>query len=117
MCSCTDGGYGRACMRKAACGMRCPVIVVRRILLLYKSVRAGRRQGAAVPHCRALAAGIETQIGNHSFPATGITTYLKNGDTLENAAAIANHSSTRTTQLYDRRREHMSLAEVERARI
>jgi len=35
--------------------------------------------------------------------ATGITAYLKNGATLEKAAAMANHASTRTTQLYDRR--------------
>ncbi len=40
---------------------------------------------------RALAAGIGTRIGNHSFRATGITAYLKNGGTLENAAAMANH--------------------------
>lgn len=66
---------------------------------------------------RARAAGIATRIGNHSFRATGITTYLKNGGTLENAAAMANHSSTRTTQLYDRRRDEISLAEVERVRI
>lgn len=66
---------------------------------------------------RAKAAGIATRIGNHSFRATGITTYLKNGGTLENAAAMANHSSTRTTQLYDRRRDEISLAEVERVRI
>ena len=30
--------------------------------------------------------------------ATGITAYLKNGGTLEQAAAMANHASTRTTQ-------------------
>lgn len=66
---------------------------------------------------RAKAAGIATRIGNHSFRATGITTYLKNGGTLENAAAMANHSSTRTTQIYDRRRDEITLAEVERVRI
>ena len=66
---------------------------------------------------RALTAGIVTRIGNHSFRATGITAYLKNGGTLENAAAMANHSSTRTTQLYDRRREDISLDEVERIRV
>ncbi len=33
--------------------------------------------------------------GNHTFRATGITVYLKNGGTLENAAAVANHASTR----------------------
>lgn len=63
---------------------------------------------------RALAAGLQTLIGNHTFRATGITAYLKNGGTLENAAAMANHASTRTTQLYDRRRDEISLDEVER---
>ncbi len=66
---------------------------------------------------RATAAGIETKIGNHSFRATGITAYLKNGGTLENAAAMANHASTRTTQLYDRRQDAISLDEVERIRV
>ena len=63
---------------------------------------------------RAAAAGIETKLGNHSFRVTGITAYLKNGGTLEKAAAMANHASTRTTQLYDRRRDEVSLDEVER---
>ena len=66
---------------------------------------------------RAEAAGIGTKIGNHSFRATGITAYLKNGGTLEKAASMANHASTRTTQLYDRRRDEMSLDEVERILI
>jgi integrase/recombinase XerC len=60
------------------------------------------------------AAGIATKLGNHSFRAIGITAYLKNGGTLEKAAAMANHASTRTTQLYDRRRDELSLDEVER---
>ena len=63
---------------------------------------------------RATAAGIATKLGNHSFRATGITAYLKNGGTLEKTAAMANHASTRTTQLYDRRRDELSLDEVER---
>ena len=66
---------------------------------------------------RARAAGIRTRIGNHTFRATGITAYLKNGGTLENAAAMANHTSTRTTQLYDRRHDDISLDEVERIRV
>jgi site-specific recombinase XerD len=66
---------------------------------------------------RAAAAGIATRLGNHSFRATGITAYLKNGGTLEKAAQMANHASTRTTQLYDRRREELSLDEVERIRV
>jgi site-specific recombinase XerD len=65
----------------------------------------------------AAAAGIETKLGNHSFRATGIPAYLKNGGTLEKAAAMANHASTRTTQLYDRRRGEVSLDEVERIAI
>jgi site-specific recombinase XerD len=66
---------------------------------------------------RAIAAGIHTRIGNHTFRATGITAYLKNGGTLENAAAMANHASTRTTKLYDCRRDDISLDEVERIRV
>jgi len=66
---------------------------------------------------RAKAAGIATAIGNHSFRATGITAYLKNGGTLEKAAAMANHASTRTTQLYDRRHDEVTLDEVERVLI
>jgi integrase len=50
------------------------------------------------------AAGIETKFGNHSFRAIGITAYLKNGGISEKAGAMANHASTRMTQLYDRRR-------------
>ena len=61
---------------------------------------------------RAAAAGIATKLGNHSFRATGITAYLKNGGTLEKAAAMANHASTRTTQLYDRRAEEVTLDEA-----
>ena len=66
---------------------------------------------------RAARAGIATAIGNHSFRATGITTYLTNGGTLERAAAMANHASTRTTQLYDRRGDTVTLDEVERVLI
>ena len=66
---------------------------------------------------RGIAAGIDTAIGNHSFRATGITAYLKNGGTLERAAAMANHASTRTTQLYDRRSDTVTLDEVERVMI
>ena len=66
---------------------------------------------------RARAAGIKTQVGNHTFRATGITAYLNNGGTLEKAAAMANHASTRTTQLYDRRRDELTLDEVERISI
>ncbi|WP_236552722.1 tyrosine-type recombinase/integrase [Belnapia sp. F-4-1] len=66
---------------------------------------------------RAVVTGIGARIGNHTFRATGITAYLRNGGTLENAAAMANHASTRTTQLYGRRREDVSLDEVEQIKV
>jgi len=66
---------------------------------------------------RALAAGIKTQIGCHTFRATGITEYLRNGGKLEIAQQMANHESARTTGLYDRRNDQVSLDEVERILI
>jgi site-specific recombinase XerD len=63
---------------------------------------------------RALDAGIMTKIGNHSFRATGITEYLRNGGKLEVAQQMAAHESARTTGLYDRRNDDVSLDEVER---
>jgi integrase len=63
------------------------------------------------------AAGIETRIGNHTFRATGITAYLRNSGKLEIAQQIANHESPRTTKLYDRRQDEISLDEIERITI
>jgi site-specific recombinase XerC len=76
-----------------------------------------QRNAYAMVGRRAAAVGIATRLGNHSFRATGITAYMKNGGTLEKPAQMANHPSTRTTQLYDRRREELSLDEVERIRV
>ena len=66
---------------------------------------------------RAGAAGLKTRIGNHTFRATGITAYLKNSGKLEVAQHLANHESPRTTKLYDRRQDEISLDEVERIAI
>jgi integrase len=66
---------------------------------------------------RAKQAGIKTKIGNHSLRATGITDYLKSDGTLEHAQAMANHSSPRTTKLYDRRNDKASLYEYEKVGI
>ncbi len=63
---------------------------------------------------RAAGAGIKTLIGCHTFRATGITAYLKNGGKLEVAQQMAAHESARTTGLYDRRGDEISLDEVER---
>ena len=63
---------------------------------------------------RAKDAGLKTEIGCHTFRATGITAYLKNGGKLEVAQQMAAHESARTTGLYDRRGDEISLDEVER---
>lgn len=66
---------------------------------------------------RAERAGIKTAVCNHTFRAAGITAYLKNGGTIERAAAIAGHASTRTTKLYDRRNDELTLDEIEKIRF
>jgi integrase/recombinase XerD len=66
---------------------------------------------------RALEAGLPSSTCCHTFRATGITAYLENGGTLENAAAIAAHESPRTTKLYDRTGDEITLDEVERIAI
>jgi site-specific recombinase XerD len=63
---------------------------------------------------RALAAGLPSSTCCHTFRATGITAYLKNGGTIENAQAIAAHESPRTTKLYDRTSDEITLDEVEK---
>jgi hypothetical protein len=54
------------------------------------------------------------RIGCHTFRATGITACLETGGTLENAQAMAARESPRTTQLYDRTGDEITLDEVER---
>ena len=63
---------------------------------------------------RALKAGILTRLGCHTFRATGITVYLLNGGLLEYAQQMAAHESARTTKLYDRRNDQVTLDQVER---
>jgi len=58
------------------------------------------------------AAGIDTAICNHTFRGTGIATYLENSGILENAQKMAAHASTRATQLYDRRRDDVTLDDI-----
>jgi len=59
-------------------------------------------------------AGIASQIACPTFRATGITEYLRNGGPIEHAQAIAAHESPRTTKLYDRTSDAISLDEIER---
>jgi site-specific recombinase XerD len=66
---------------------------------------------------RTAEAGFKGKLGCHVFRATGITSYLEGGGTLEKAQAMAAHESPRTTKLYDRRADEMTLDEVERIGI
>jgi len=66
---------------------------------------------------RAKDAGLPSSTCCHTFRATGITAYLENGGTIENAQAIAAHESPRTTKLYDRTSDEMTMDEVERIAI
>jgi site-specific recombinase XerD len=66
---------------------------------------------------RTAKAGFKNRLGCHVFRATGITVYLERGGTLENAQAMAAHESPRTTKLYDRTGDEITLDEVERISI
>jgi integrase/recombinase XerD len=54
------------------------------------------------------------RVGCHTFRASDITAYLEAGRTLENAQAMAAHESPRTTKLYDRTGDEITLDENER---
>ena len=95
---------------------------------LFRSCEPGRRdalQDRAMSRLSALKmikrrarkVGLPAEICAHSFRGTGITEYLRNGGDLEVAARIAGHESTRTTQLYNRLPEEISLDEIERIHI
>jgi len=66
---------------------------------------------------RAKGLGLPRDIRCHTFRATGITAYLENGGTIEHAQAIAAHESPRTTKLYDRTSDELTLDEIERIAI
>jgi site-specific recombinase XerD len=131
------------CARKAASAMKCPAIIGWKIISPPISTRPGSRATKPLPlfrtidrktrnlskrplaqpdvwsmvNRRAKAAGISTAVCNHTFRGTGITAYLENGGMLERARDMANHASTRTTQLYDRRNDSATLEDVERIRL
>ena len=76
--------------------------------------RLDRHEALAMVKRRCRQAGLGDGYGCHTFRATGITAYLNNGGTVEKAQAIAAHESPRTTKLYDRTSEAISLDEIER---
>lgn len=79
--------------------------------------RIDRREVLAMVKRRAMSAGLPADICNHTFRATGITAYLLNGGLLEHAQQIAAHESPRTTKLYDRTHDEVSLDEIEKIMI
>ena len=90
---------------------------------LFQSVdRTGRLSGRplvrrvvlAMIKRRAAAVGLPASTCCHTFRATGITAYLSNGGTLEHAQRIAGHASPKTTKLYDRTADAVTLDEIER---
>jgi len=66
---------------------------------------------------RGKAIGLPESTCCHTFRATGITAYLENGGTIEKAQAIAAHASPRTTKLYDRTSDVLTLEEIEKIGI
>lgn len=66
---------------------------------------------------RTKAAKLTTSVCCHTWRATGITAYMKNGGSLEQARQIAAHESTKTTMLYDRRQDSVTIDEIERIRL
>jgi integrase len=79
--------------------------------------RMSRNDALRMVKRRAGAAALSEKTSCHSFRATGITAYLENGGTIENAQAIAAHESPRTTKLYDRTSDEIALDEIERIAI
>ena len=73
-----------------------------------------RRVVLAMVKRRAAAAGLPSSTCCHTFRATGITAYLSNGGTLEHAQQIAGHASPKTTKLYDRTADTVTVDEIER---
>lgn len=63
---------------------------------------------------RARAAGLPESTCCHTFRATGITAFLSNGGSIENAQYIAGRASAFTAKLYDRRGDKIALSGIER---
>ena len=76
-----------------------------------------RQEAWAMIKRRALHAGVNADACNHTFRASGITNFLRNGGSRDNAQRIAAHEDIRTTALYDRREDTISLDEIERIRL
>jgi len=80
----------------------------------YTTNRLDRSEAWAMVRRRTKAAGLGGRFGNHSFRGTGITAYLKNEGSLDQAQFMAGHANISTTKIYDRREQETTLDEVER---
>lgn len=78
------------------------------------SSRLTRQDALRMIKRRAAGASLPARTCCHTFRATGITAYLQNGGTIEKAQTIAAHESPRTTKLYDRTSDDITLDEIER---
>jgi integrase len=122
-CEYLDPIHHAATNRPATTPRACPSVTsvssssaARRRRLRRPGTRSGSPASAGRTVLAALA-GLPETTCCHTFRATGITTYLQNGGTIEHAQQIANHESPATTKLYDRTNDAISLDEIERILI
>ena len=114
--SCRDAVVGFGCMRRAGSCTRSPAITTSKPTLEQYISAGGIAEDHKGPLFRtAVDRSGKTLTGNGLWQQD--TSYLKNGGRLETAQQMANHESARTTGLYDRRNDDVSLDEVERIGI
>ena len=104
----------------AAAGLRdksAPLYPTRRGEILIMERAMSRMEAYRMVRSRGNIARLAIDVCCHTFRATGITAYLSNGGTLENAQRMAAHRNPRTTKLYDRTEDRISEEEVERIAI
>jgi integrase len=93
---------------------------ITKVLDVWLRERGGmlnRHNAWAAIRKRARNAGFLTPVGCHTWRATGVTVYLENSGRLEHAQQMAAHESPRTTKLYDRTKDEITIGEVERIQL
>lgn len=106
-----------AALRPSATRIGGPLFRTKLCLNTNDDTRMSRFAAWEMVKRRARDAGLPDNTTNHTFRATGITVYLENGGTIENARNIAAHASIKTTQTYDRRDERVTLDEINKIRL
>lgn len=116
----SSGGRISGCVSKGGGRVRGQGIALFRTLDRHRQLtktRMCREDAWKMIKRRARQVGLSEEMCNHTFRATGITAYMKNGGTLEKAQQMAAHSSSRTTSLYDRTSDEVEVEEVNRIQI